>query len=149
MEGIAFGAMLANGFRFRRPGILAASAATGISPLLLLGGPNGFEMTVVGVTLVAILFGGLLQIVIASSPEQSFGLRILRSEALINLGRCSYSIYLLHMVLLAVAVRLHESRGWPPVLLFIGGTAGSYLLGWLSWRAFESKVMLLKRYFQR
>jgi peptidoglycan/LPS O-acetylase OafA/YrhL len=147
MEGIAFGALLAIGFRFRGPWIPTSVIAIGIVPLLLRGGPNGFAMTVIGVTLIAILFAVLLQAVIEPSREDLFGMRVLRSEPLTLLGKYSYAIYLLHMLLLAAAVRLQDSRDWPPTLLFVGGIAGSYFLGWLSWRVFESRVLLLKRYF--
>jgi len=145
MEGIALGALLNFGFRFRRPRILASAVAIGIVPLLGSGGPNGFAMTVVGVTLVAILFAVFLQALIETRPEDSVGMRVLRSEPLTRMGKYSYASYLLRMLPLA-AVRLHESKGWPPPLLFVGRIVGSYLMGCLSWQVFESRVLLLKRY---
>jgi peptidoglycan/LPS O-acetylase OafA/YrhL len=147
IEGIALGAWLAIGFRFRRPGTVALMAATGLVLLLRSGGPNGFAMTVAGITLVAILFAMFLQAVISPGREGSLASWVLRRDILTRLGKYSYAIYLLHMPLLTVAVRVHERRNWSPALLFLGGILGSYLLGWLSWRVFESKILQLKGCF--
>jgi peptidoglycan/LPS O-acetylase OafA/YrhL len=148
MDGIALGALLAAGYRFRRPGLLAAALFVVLVPLLK-SGPNRFAMTVTGVSLVAILFAIALQAVIEPVLKPSRWRRVLRSRFLTSLGKYSYAIYLLHMLVLTAAVRIHENRNWSPTLLFVGGIGGSYLLGWLSWRVFESKVLLLKWYFHR
>jgi peptidoglycan/LPS O-acetylase OafA/YrhL len=147
MEGIALGALLAAGFRIRGPRRLLVLAVTVLPILLAMSGPNGFGMTVFGVTAIAVLFAVVLQAVIEESSDGTLRSRILRNGILTSLGKYSYSIYLFHILLLTAAVRLHESRGWSATLLFAGGLSGSYLMGWVSWQLFESRMLMLKRHF--
>jgi peptidoglycan/LPS O-acetylase OafA/YrhL len=149
MEGIALGALLASGFRVPKPRFAILVVAISLVPLLWRGGPNGFAMTVAGVTLVAILFASLLQLVTGQDVSGATGSQMLRSLVLTRLGKYSYAIYLFHILFLTVAVQLRENRGWPATPLFAGGIIASYGVGWLSWQVFEKRVLMLKRYFPR
>ena len=147
VEPIAMGALLALGATLPRPRLLASASILIVLVSLARGGPNAAAMTVAGVSAVAILFALFLQSVVLPSRAASLCRRLLRSTVLVSFGKFSYAIYLLHVLLLTVAVHLHEARGWPAIPLFIAGVALSFGLGWLSWNLLEGRILLLKRYF--
>jgi len=148
VEGVALGSYLAAGFKLPVPGALATTSLVLLIPALAAGGPNGFGMTVWGITLVAILFASLLQLLIVPGRRHPWMSVALRSRALTSLGTYSYAIYLFHILVLTVAVHLHESRRWPAAPLFGGGVLVSYAVGRLSWHLFECRILRLKRDFE-
>ena len=109
------------GFRVPKPRFVILVVAILLVPLLWRGGPNGFAMTVAGVTLVAVLFASLLQLVIEQAASSTAGLRMLRSPILTRLGKYSYAIYLFHILFLTEAVQLRDNRSWAATQLFAGG----------------------------
>lgn len=111
----------------------------------------------IGLSAVAVFFGGLLVLLLASNPH-TFIIRALNNALLRSIGRYSYAMYLFHL-----PIQLYVSQFWftrQPILdgrlpalvgqllihlqLFIA----TYLLAMASWWLFEKHFLKLKRLFE-
>lgn len=75
--------------------------------------------------------------------------RILESPLMLWIGKVSFGIYLLHVLLMGASIRLSRMLGFEDysVVTFIGGTVASAALASLSWYILERRALGMKRYF--
>ncbi|MBV9503924.1 MAG: acyltransferase [Acidobacteriia bacterium] len=159
MDSLAMGGLVAVAAREkprwlegRWPAWLALAGALVFALVAVLFGeaPISAAMRTVGYTAADAAFTGLLIILIARRPPAL--LWICRRNWLVWLGTISYGLYLLHVPALVVADR------WivPALHLAPRGSTEFFLCfplaiipAWVSWIAFESPVLRLKRFFAR
>lgn len=111
----------------------------------------------VGLSAVAIFFGGLLVLLLAAGPQRLV-IRSLNNPFLRSIGRYSYAMYLFHL-----PIQLYVSQHWftrQPILdgkipallgqflIHLQLFVTTYLLAMASWWLFEKHVLKLKRLFE-
>lgn len=130
------------------------------------------EIQTVGLTLIAIAFGGLLVHVVSAATGSPPGSRALavsffESRFLRALGKYSYAMYLFHQPVRAVVRDVVIPRGlmdgkvfaasklWvansqilPQVVFTATSIAATFVLAWISWHIFEKRCLALKRYVE-
>ena len=108
---------------------------------------------VVGYSLLALIFVEMLALVLAYSDSESRAIVLLRSPALVSLGRYSYAIYLLHTPVLLLLDRgiprqsLPRVHGmlWPGLLVYaVAFITWMWGIGWLSFNLFERQFLDLR-----
>lgn len=125
------------------------AAAVGV--LLVLGEHSGEQMwwTYTLITAAA----GCLIVYGSSSAEGSATYRFLNARWLRRTGEISYGLYVFHVPIRALLIRVFPERlvmGFqlPWLLVFaVMCLVASYVVAELSWRLFESRVLKLKKYF--
>lgn len=115
-----------------------------------LGLSNSRYVATAGITALSFLFGGLVCLVVIKSP------RFLTNPALESIGRCSYGIYIVHLL---VIVLTSWSFGkfipgyvnWVPwkakLLPFFLVSGVSYCIAWVSFYGFERRFLVMKQKF--
>jgi peptidoglycan/LPS O-acetylase OafA/YrhL len=97
------------------------------------------------VTMVSAIFTGIL----ALSLESEVLARALSHRALRYTGKISYCLYLSHMIVSLLVLRLFPATAWGVrlgrVLLIL---VASYGIATLSWYLLESRFLEMKRYFE-
>jgi len=166
MDALAIGALIATWARLlggvellRKHGLAALAIGMvwlGVSAVAGQLSSKAPLMQHVGYTIMAVGFGGLV-IWALNLRTTSVGYGLLTSTVATRMGKYSYAMYLYHggliHVLQAYDVAPEALESWegtriPPQLLYIAGiTFLSFCLAWLSWYAFESRFLALKRYF--
>ena len=134
------------------------------------------EIQTVGLTLIAIAFGGLLIHVFAaagrtgaveSASRVPWIVRFFESRLLRALGKYSYAMYLFHQPVRAVIRDLVIPRSlmdgkvfaadklWvahsqilPQIVFTTVSIAATFALAWLSWNIFEKRCLALKKYVE-
>jgi peptidoglycan/LPS O-acetylase OafA/YrhL len=104
-----------------------------------------------GLTLLALLYGGVLLMAVLACP--AWFSRFLRWKALRFLGGISYFVYLAHQPLLAAALNVAlEVRGrWQSIAQWCAvgvAYALTLLIGDLSWKYYESRMVTLGHYWK-
>ncbi len=113
-----------------------------------------FLLDVVGFTVLAVLFGGLLTLAITRPPEHPI-VGIFSCRPLRFMGKISYAMYVFHN-----PVMISLGNYWPSLkggvfevplvrqlsFLFVTGTL-TILAGVVSWHLFEKRFLELKKYF--
>jgi peptidoglycan/LPS O-acetylase OafA/YrhL len=110
---------------------------------------------VVGYTALALGFGALLTIVLAS-PSTAFIVRLFSVSPARALGKYSYGIYLEHSIILVLGGWFVQRVGLVQIMGF-GLTLESlftataiivcFAVAWLTWHVYESRFLNLKRHF--
>ena len=110
--------------------------------------------SVVGYTLLAFAFTGLLGISLISDPRSSLLGRSVSAAWLRYIGRISYGIYLLHYPLFVLWARFADSLSFYQahkiagnLLAFAGQIALVIMAASISWRFFEEPILRLKELF--
>ncbi len=168
MDALAIGGLLALAIRTPLPlSHLKTSAfaalATGAVALVVLLITRGefyhFDpwIQTVGYSSTALLFGGLILIVL-TSPPASLLRRPLTHPVLRFLGRYSYGLYVVHWIIGVLLIKILTRHGDLPSLFhsqiparlgFLAlGCAVSLAVAWVSWHVIESPFLRLKRYFR-
>jgi peptidoglycan/LPS O-acetylase OafA/YrhL len=103
------------------------------------------------------VFGASLVALAATARAGEVLHRLLTAPTLRAFGKYSYAIYLFHMPVCAVLREVVRAPGSFPTLLgsqlpgqllfYLVTTSLVFGAAWLSWRAFESPILALKRYF--
>lgn len=130
------------------------------------------EIQTIGLTLIAIAFGGLLvHVVAAATRSQSgprpFAARFFESAFLRALGKYSYAMYLFHQPVRAVIrdvviprslmdgkvfaankLWIAHSQILPQIVFTATSIAATFALAWLSWHVFEKRCLALKKYVE-
>ncbi|MBY0113707.1 MAG: acyltransferase [Phycisphaerales bacterium] len=134
------------------------------------------EIQTVGLTLIAVAFGGLLVHVVAAagrgsslerSSRASWIVRFFESGLLRALGKYSYAMYLFHQPVRAVIRDLVIPRSlmdgkvfasdklWvahsqilPQVVFTTASIAVTFALAWVSWHVFEKRCLAIKKYVE-
>ncbi len=99
---------------------------------VLTAGMSGFSMMSVG----------LLALCLFHPISKLFAAPVLRS-----LGKYSYGIYVLHVIILPFLWPLRDKMGIFRFGFMFGFIPISYCAGWLSWHLFEKHFLSLKRFF--
>jgi peptidoglycan/LPS O-acetylase OafA/YrhL len=102
----------------RRPLLLLAVSCALISPTLVLS-PDNFFMKTLGLTLLYLGFGGVLLLCVGAGPRTVNDSRL--TTAVGYIGSHSYSIYLWHMPVLALAVWIGGVLSIDAEMAFLGG----------------------------
>jgi peptidoglycan/LPS O-acetylase OafA/YrhL len=139
----------------------AVIAGTGIVLLGMAISDGGFNpyavgMQCVGFTLLAVFFGGVVVLSVAST--RSILVHVLEHSVLRAFGRYSYATYLFHypMINFFLETRLFSAEQLPTLggsslpaqlLFYLITIPTSFLMAWLSWHLFEKHFLALKRYF--
>lgn len=119
------------------------------------------EIQTVGLTLIAIAFGGLLVHVLAqvrsAEPHKPWLVRLFESSLLRAFGKYSYAMYLFHLPIRAVIrdTVFGKDLKWIAnsqigmQIVFTGvSIAATFGLAWLSWNLFEKRFLALKKYVE-
>ncbi|MEP7126171.1 MAG: acyltransferase [Byssovorax sp.] len=117
---------------------------------------------VVGFTLLAVLFGGLLILVVSAEPGSRLH-RVFTSSFLGTFGKYSYGIYLVHLPIRALfRDRIYGPAGPGPrfhfltmfgselpgqLIFYVLASAAAVGVAWLSYHLYEKQFLKLKRYF--
>jgi peptidoglycan/LPS O-acetylase OafA/YrhL len=171
MDGLLIGAMVAlmatgaySRAAFRRAAWGAVlGGAAGVAALLVLDGSpvyHGKFMLIFGFTAFAVLFAGVLDLVLLGQPG---GWRVLRGRVLRFVGERSYAVYLLHFPVVIGVFQLFMTQTVRDVLrpaceavgcslplyaCYLGAVlGGSLLLAQLTWVLIERPFLRLKRHF--
>ena len=116
--------------------------------------PQEWTMATLGLTLLALFFGGLL--LMAVTPGGGIA-RFFEARWLGFLGKYSYGLYVWHFALMPVFSRWFGveilarifHHYWPGRLAYIGlATTASIAVAILSWHLFETHFLKLKRFFE-
>jgi peptidoglycan/LPS O-acetylase OafA/YrhL len=168
IDAMAIGAFLA--LAVRGPGGVAAvlprarvaALAAGLPLLLMIGRRHGLlyhlggEVQTVGYPLLAVFFGSMMVLAVASPASSSYGWAV-RMPALRFVGKYSYGVYMYHFLLLGEFGRLfppaalsrHLGSDLLGVLASLGLSMGcSVAIAWASWHAYERPFLSLKRLFR-
>ncbi len=109
----------------------------------------------IGFTLLAILYGGILAVAVASPPDTVAG-RLFADRFLSFLGRYSYAVYVFHLPVIFYMGRFFNAGGIPRLagsqlpgqLLFTTSAASVSLAAALvSWHLYEAQFLKLKALF--
>ncbi len=119
---------LADGAKFAGAGVLLVLASTAL-PIVHFPGVGALP---------AVLGAGLLIYAVHGSTQLGWAGALLRSRVMVFLGLISYSLYLWHWPLLALAHATHQ--GTIPVAIRAGLCAVAVLLAWMSYRWVEQPL---------
>jgi peptidoglycan/LPS O-acetylase OafA/YrhL len=166
VDTLALGALLALALRgheelahYRQGAILVAAATFAVLATLFIthNGLSGFDRDVqtIGFSALALFYAALLLLVLTSGPGATL-YRIFTHPTLTFLGRYSYAIYVVHL-LIAIELAVEIARRGQVHTVFgsqipmnigvsLALTAISVTAAWLSWHLFEKQVLKLKRY---
>ena len=136
-------------------GVLAVVVVGGDRLILqatAIGGPVALAYALT-FSIFALGFSAL--IVLAASERPSALKRVLRSGALLYLGKISFGVYLIHGLMIPLAQtflrdRLHEAglSGMRLSAVVVGSAlAATFLLAELSWRLLETPALRLRKFF--
>lgn len=110
--------------------------------------------SIVGYTFLAITFTGLLGMAVVSDARWSLLGRALSARWLRYVGKISYGIYLLHVPIFLLWLRLIGSQNFLPshemvrnLLGFAGQFLSAVIAASISWRFFEGPILHLKERF--
>ncbi|HEX9247481.1 MAG TPA: acyltransferase [bacterium] len=167
MDALAVGALIA--LVAREPGGLArlsrwappaAAAAAGCLGMIFYWrhslAPTDAAVQILGFTLLAIFYGGLLAVTLTSPRESAAG-RLFAHPGLRLLGRYSYGFYVFHLPIIWVTRNFLNAASLPAVagselpgqLLFTAVVAAASLgAAALSWHLYESRFLKLKVLFR-
>lgn len=166
MDGLALGGLLAliarapDGLshlaRWAKPVVL--SSALGLGAIVLWRHNLHYWDAVVetvGFSLLALFFGGVLAITVAS-PSGTLAARIFAHRFLRFVGRYSYAMYVFHLPILFAVARVFNVASIPRLagsqvpgqLLFTSAVAAiSLAAAWFSWHLYEARFLKLKARF--
>jgi peptidoglycan/LPS O-acetylase OafA/YrhL len=110
---------------------------------------NDWPMRTFGFSLLALLSASVVWVAGTGHGRLS---RVFSNPVLVTLGKYSYCLYIVHMIVLTVferwlGPRLFPALGWranSPLPLFAAALAASFAIAWLSWRFYESPFLSLK-----
>jgi len=155
LDGISLGSILAIAWAqperyarllgfFRRQIVVSAPLLAGIVVLSALAPRSTFlafepGMMLVGFLLVALIFTSM----VLKALEQPKFAAAFSSSPLRSCGRYSYAMYLIHTPVIITLGEVIHSRPLNIVVALIV----TYLLGALSWRLFEKRILSLGRFF--
>jgi len=112
------------------------------------------DSSVVSYTFLAIAFTGLLGISLISNPQSSLLGRGLCADWLRSIGKISYGLYLWHLPLFVLWVRLigslHVLASYQVarnLLTFVGQLVLAMVVASVSWRIFEEPILRFKELF--
>lgn len=119
------------------------------------------EIQTVGLTLIAIAFGGVLVHVLAQTRSTAevrpWVVRFFESSLLRAFGKYSYAMYLFHLPIRAV-IRdtvfgkdlkwIANSQIGMQIVFTVISIAGTFALAWLSWHLFEKRWLALKKHVE-
>lgn len=170
LDGLALGALIALVLRtnisvreVRRGGVwLSIAGVGGLVALSIFGALHGvtsllpaldYDVQVIGYSLIALAFGGLLLLTL-TSPEHSRLQRLLATPFLQSLGKYSYALYLFHVPLRnLVRERIRDVGGLPKlwgselpaqIVLFVAAIGITWCAAVISWHLFEKHWLNLK-----
>ena len=143
MDTLLVGAWLAVTPVSRRTSAVVGGVAAMLSVAILIGhDPHSRIVETIGYTAIALSAGALVSL--ATQDERL--MRVLSCGPLRTAGKYSYGAYLWQIaVLMEVGTRTSLHAGWQA---FVAGTAGTYLVAWMSWRLVEAPALRLKRFFR-
>jgi len=168
MDSLAMGALVALGVRgpgglalvarFARPGALAAAAVfVGLFAWRGLVDAEDKVMGTAGLSVCALLFAAVICVAV-TEHEASLVYRALTTRVLMLVGRYSYGMYLVHVLVLAAlnefgfSLQDMEARlGWRPAAhaaYILCNCLGTFGLAALSWHLFETPFLRLKGRFR-
>jgi peptidoglycan/LPS O-acetylase OafA/YrhL len=168
MDTLAVGALVALAARDPRDLALLsrwmppAALAAAVSLAVLCGvrrdlaPPFDAGILTLGLSSVAIFFGGVLLVVLAAAPGTAIH-TIFSQRPLMALGRYSYALYLVHLPVAVVLMQRFDIAGGVPV---VGGSTVlgiaafctvaatiSLSLAWVSWHVWEQQFLKMKVWF--
>lgn len=170
LDSLALGALLALLVRtgpstidLRRGGVwLLGTGTVGLIGLSTLGHLHGwggllpplhYDVQVVGYSLIAVAFGGVLLLALTAAPGSRLD-RLLATRFLQSLGKYSYALYLFHVPLRnIIRERVRDAGGLPriggselpaQILLFVVAIGITWCLAVVSWHFFEKHWLRLK-----
>jgi peptidoglycan/LPS O-acetylase OafA/YrhL len=109
-------------------------------------------MLTAGLSLLCVVYGALL-VSVLTAPARAWRARVFEARWLRSLGKYSYAIYLLHLMVAYALVQFLPPGRYPEhylvvqLLFWVLAFALSYGLARLSWRVLEEPMLQLKRYF--
>ena len=102
---------------------------------------TGRWMSTCGYSVIALLYSSVLLLIVLRSAPTDF----LRSGWLMSFGKYSYGIYVFHVPILFLLIRLIRMGGLPGFIVTLPiGVATSFVLAYLSWHLYEVRFHRLK-----
>ncbi len=129
--------------RNKRTSFRVIIGATGVFLVLSVAFPNfrtsanSYLFNTLGYSLIVLIFSSLL--VCCLALDDNWVRRILTNGAVMYLGRISYTMYLIHEVM------IHFFKGYGPLLSTLGALAATICFASLSWHLLERRLTLHKR----
>lgn len=164
MDALAWGALAA--VLVRSPGALARTRpllpwafTAALAGILIIDFPlhefyaRTYYTEGIGFTVIAVASAAFLLMAYLSDGENGRLARVMRQPVLRSFGRCSYGIYVLHLLIVLPAEHLLPRLSWyrhsvvKGILFSLGALAACWLLAWCSFHAYEKHFLRLKKYF--
>jgi peptidoglycan/LPS O-acetylase OafA/YrhL len=129
--------------RSAQPGLARlGTCMAGAGALLLAVFCDYLWVDLIGRTILAVMFGGLVLLALSTRLGRFFELPVLRT-----FGRYSYGLYVLHFLLYRVIDRCFPADRFGTLGRFAGCTLVSLALAYASWQLVEKHCLKLKRWF--
>jgi peptidoglycan/LPS O-acetylase OafA/YrhL len=169
VDTLAIGAFLAvasrdpGGLAKLRPVVRVAGGALALGLVLWFLAAGGIQtfgtaFLVLGFSAVALAFGALLALTVTAAPGSTLH-RVFTWPVLRSFGKYSYALYLFHLPLRALVRDIVFTPASLPALagslipgqivFYAVSTALAFVAAWVSWYAYESRFLALKRFFPR